>query len=152
MFETVFCGMKTFTLSLTTDLLTCLLACQFTSQCFELFDCFCFFGGLNDFCSRKLFGTAASTQIASQAFSHIRTVRAFGTERKEVKRYDNALQEILERGLINALASTVTFALANYLDLGANALLLYLKNSSLRCITTPDDLKDAQNKNMQQKN
>jgi len=67
----------------------------------------------------------ASTQIASQAFTNIRTIRAFGTEKKELKKYDNALQEILERGLINALVSALTFGLADYLDLGANVLLLY---------------------------
>ena len=67
----------------------------------------------------------SSTQIAQQAFSNIRTVRAFGTEIKEIKNYDNALQEILERGLINAIASTITFSLTNYLDLGCSILILY---------------------------
>jgi len=67
----------------------------------------------------------SSTQIASQAFSNIRTVRAFGTEEKEVKHFDNALQEVLERGLLGAIGSTITFTLTNYLDLGANVLILY---------------------------
>eukprot|EP01083_Nonionella_stella_P181393 649653_1 len=73
----------------------------------------------------------SSTQIATQAFSNIRTVRAFGTEQREITHYDNALQEILERGLIDAVASTATFALTNYLDLGAGVLILYFGGSSI---------------------
>jgi len=41
------------------------------------------------------------------------------------------LQEILERGLMNAIASTATFALTNYLDLGAGVLILYFGGMSI---------------------
>ena len=58
-------------------------------------------------------------------------MRAFGTEAREIAKYDNALQEILERGLINSIASTATFALTNYLDLGAGVLILYFGGMSI---------------------
>ncbi len=39
--------------------------------------------------------------------------------------------KLLERGLINAIASTATFALTNYLDLGAGILILYFGGISI---------------------
>ncbi|ETO07511.1 ATP-binding cassette transporter, subfamily B, member 3, group TAP protein PpABCB3 [Reticulomyxa filosa] len=96
-----------------------------------------------------------ANNVANQSISNIRTVRAFGCEQKEVRKFDDALNEALQRGILDAFAGTGTlypkrlhttfidlficldntinlhilykgtFALTNYLDLGAGVLILY---------------------------
>lgn len=39
--------------------------------------------------------------------------------------YDKQLQQVLQKGILDSIASTATFALTNYLDLGAGVLILW---------------------------
>jgi hypothetical protein len=58
-------------------------------------------------------------QVASEAFQNIRTVRAFSTEFLEIRRYNAAIAEALRNGIRDAWGGAGTYALTNYLDLGA---------------------------------
>ena len=73
----------------------------------------------------------SSTTIASQAFSNIRTVRSFGCEDKEINKFDNAMKEVLDRGIIDSITATLTFTLTSYLDLGAGVLILWFGGESI---------------------
>jgi len=68
---------------------------------------------------------AEGNSIASQALSHIRTVKAFGCEEKIMTKYSDANREALHRGVKDAWGNGVTSALTSYLDLGAGVLILY---------------------------
>lgn len=69
------------------------------------------------------YGDASS--IANQAISNVRTVRAFGTEEKEMQKYNESMSQALKKGIKDAFASAGTYALTNYLDLGTSVLLLW---------------------------
>jgi len=68
---------------------------------------------------------AEGNSIASQALSHIRTVKAFGTEKSEIKQYNDANREALRAGVKDAWGNGLTTALTSYLDLGTGVLILY---------------------------
>ena len=63
--------------------------------------------------------------IASQALSHVRTVKAFGCEDKVLKKYSETNQHALHCGIKDAWGNGVTSALTGYLDLGSGVLILY---------------------------
>ena len=68
---------------------------------------------------------AEGNSIASQALSHIRTVKAFGCEKKVVQKYSEANEQALHCGVKDAWGNGITSALANYLDLFSGVLILY---------------------------
>jgi ABC-type multidrug transport system fused ATPase/permease subunit len=70
----------------------------------------------------------AST-VANQAISNIRTVRSFGTERKEIAKYTAATGDALDKSIKDAYANGGTYALTNYLDLATSVLLLWYGGS-----------------------
>ncbi|KAG7365875.1 efflux ABC transporter permease/ATP-binding protein [Nitzschia inconspicua] len=63
--------------------------------------------------------------IASQALSHIRTVKAFGCEDNVVKKYSETNKLALHCGIKDAWGNGFTSALTSYLDLGSGVLILY---------------------------
>eukprot|EP01090_Pellita_catalonica_P010235 TRINITY_DN2169_c0_g2_i2.p1 TRINITY_DN2169_c0_g2~~TRINITY_DN2169_c0_g2_i2.p1 ORF type:complete len:607 (-),score=91.41 TRINITY_DN2169_c0_g2_i2:35-1597(-) len=73
------------------------------------------------------YGDAAS--YATQAFSNIRTVRAFSQEDKELAKYKSATSEALRKAIKDAIVGAGTFALTNYLDLAVGVLLLFYGGS-----------------------
>lgn len=68
---------------------------------------------------------AEGNSIASQALSHIRTVKAFGCEDKVLKSYSETNQHALKCGVKDAWGNGLTSALTGYLDLGSGVLILY---------------------------
>ena len=68
---------------------------------------------------------AESSNLATQAISNIRTVRAFGTEEFEDGLYKEATQEALDKSILDAKASSLSYTLTSYLDLGTTVLLLW---------------------------
>ena len=68
---------------------------------------------------------AEGNSIASQALSHVRTVKAFGCEDKVLDKYSEANQQALDCGIKDAWGNGITSALTGYLDLGAGVLILY---------------------------
>jgi ATP-binding cassette subfamily B protein len=68
---------------------------------------------------------AEGNSIASQALSHVRTVKAFGCEDKVMDKYSEANQQALFCGIKDAWGNGVTSALTGYLDLGSGVLILY---------------------------
>jgi ABC-type multidrug transport system fused ATPase/permease subunit len=63
--------------------------------------------------------------IASQALSHIRTVKAFGCEENVVQKYTETNRLALHCGIKDAWGNGFTSALTSYLDLGSGVLILY---------------------------
>jgi len=68
---------------------------------------------------------AEGNSIASQALSHVRTVKAFGCENKVLDDYSEANEQALHCGIKDAWGNGVTSALTGYLDLGSGVLILY---------------------------
>eukprot|EP00808_Paulinella_micropora_P004913 g72239.t1 len=68
---------------------------------------------------------AEATSVAVQALSNIRTVRAFGQEHNERKKFEEQQLLSLAYGIRDAYTSAFTFFLASYLDLGASVLILW---------------------------
>eukprot|EP01083_Nonionella_stella_P161308 528148_1 len=68
---------------------------------------------------------AEGNSIASQALSHVRTVKAFGCEEKVLNKYSEANKQALDCGVKDAWGNGITSALTGYLDLGAGVLILY---------------------------
>ena len=68
---------------------------------------------------------AESSNLATQAITNIRTVRAFGTEEFEDGLYKEATQEALDKSILDAKASSLSYTLTSYLDLGTTVLLLW---------------------------
>lgn len=68
---------------------------------------------------------AEGNSIASQALSHVRTVKAFGCEDKVLGKYSEANKQALDCGVKDAWGNGVTSALTGYLDLGSGVLILY---------------------------
>ena len=66
-----------------------------------------------------------ASNAANQAISNIRTVRSFGTEEMEVKKYTESTGEALSKAIKDAWANGGTYALTNYLDLATSVLLLW---------------------------
>jgi len=68
---------------------------------------------------------AEGNSIASQALSHIRTVKAFGCEERVINKYSEANKHALDCGVKDAWGNGLTSALTGYLDLGSGVLILY---------------------------
>ena len=68
---------------------------------------------------------AEGNSIASQALSHIRTVKAFGCEEKVISKYSEANKQALHCGVKDAWGNGLTSALTGYLDLGSGVLILW---------------------------
>ena len=68
---------------------------------------------------------AESSNLATQAITNIRTVRAFGTEAYEDEQYREATAEALDKSILDAKASSLSYTLTSYLDLGTTVLLLW---------------------------
>ena len=68
---------------------------------------------------------AESSNLATQAITNIRTVRAFGTEQHEDELYREATTEALSKSILDAKASSLSYTLTSYLDLGTTVLLLW---------------------------
>lgn len=54
---------------------------------------------------------AQATQVAEERIANIRTVRAFGQENSEFKRYDERIEHVLNLGYREAKAKGIFFAL-----------------------------------------
>ena len=65
------------------------------------------------------------SNLATQAITNIRTVRAFGTEEFEDDLYREATTEALSKSILDAKASSLSYTLTSYLDLGTTVLLLW---------------------------
>jgi ABC transporter transmembrane region len=68
---------------------------------------------------------AEGNSIASQALSHVRTVKAFGCEAKVLQKFSDTNKLALDCGVKDAWGNAVTQALASYLDLLSGVLILY---------------------------
>jgi ABC-type multidrug transport system fused ATPase/permease subunit len=68
---------------------------------------------------------AEGNSIASQALSHVRTVKAFGCEDKVLEKYSDANKQALDCGVKDAWGNGLTSALTGYLDLGSGVLILW---------------------------
>ena len=68
---------------------------------------------------------AKANSIATEAFTNVRTVRAFSTEMCEVGKYHQATAEALRMGIKDAVAGAGTYAFTNYVDLFATVLVLW---------------------------
>jgi ABC-type multidrug transport system fused ATPase/permease subunit len=66
-----------------------------------------------------------ASNASNQALTNIRTVRAFGNEPTEIKKYREATESALSKAILDATASAGTYALTNYVDLGTSVLLLW---------------------------
>ena len=67
---------------------------------------------------------AEANSIATEAFSNIRTVRAFSTELFEQSRFNKMMHEALSKTLVDAIATAGTFFMTNMLDFSAMTLIL----------------------------
>jgi ABC-type multidrug transport system fused ATPase/permease subunit len=67
---------------------------------------------------------ADANSIATEAFSNIRTVRAFSTESHEERRFGRSMEEALSKTLRDAVAFAGAFFATNVLDLSASAIIL----------------------------
>ena len=67
---------------------------------------------------------ADANSIATEAFSNIRTVRAFSTEDHEERRFGRSMEEALSKTLRDAVAFAGAFFATNVLDLSASAIIL----------------------------
>ena len=65
-----------------------------------------------------------ANSVATETFSNIRTVRAFGKERSEIEKFNTSTGMALKNGIRDAMAASGTFALTSYLDLSAGVLIL----------------------------
>ena len=68
---------------------------------------------------------ADGNSIASQALSHVRTVKAFGCEEKVMENFSKANKHALDCGVKDAWGNGLTSALTGYLDLGSGVLILW---------------------------
>ena len=65
-----------------------------------------------------------ANSIATEAISNVRTVRAFGRELGEIFRFNESIGMALSKGVKDAIAGAGTYAITNYIDLGAGILIL----------------------------
>lgn len=67
---------------------------------------------------------AQANSTATEAFSNIRTIRAFSTEEYEREKFASSMEEALSKTLRDAIAFSGTFLATNLMDLGSSAVLL----------------------------
>ena len=65
-----------------------------------------------------------ANSVATEAISNVRTVRAFGRELGEIFRFNESINMALSKGVKDAIAQAGTYAVTNYIDLGAGILIL----------------------------
>jgi len=65
-----------------------------------------------------------ANSVATEAISNVRTVRAFGRELGEIFRFNESINMALSKGIKDAIAQAGTYAVTNYIDLGAGILIL----------------------------
>ena len=68
---------------------------------------------------------ARANAIATEAFTNVRTVRAFSTEGTEVGKYRRATAEALRMGIRDAFAGAGAFTFTSYLELFSTVLVLW---------------------------
>jgi len=66
-----------------------------------------------------------ANSIANEAIRHVRTVKSFSTERREIGLYAEASQQALDAGIKDAWGNGLMTALTGYLDLGTGVLILW---------------------------
>lgn len=66
------------------------------------------------------------TGYATEALANVRTVKAFTSEHLEQDRYDEAINNALEKGIKDAFGGAGMYAINSYLELGAAVLILWL--------------------------
>jgi ABC-type multidrug transport system fused ATPase/permease subunit len=81
---------------------------------------------------------AQANSTATEAFSNIRTIRAFSTEEYEKKKFASSMNEALSKTLRDAVAFSGTFLATNLMDLGSSAVLLGFGGYMI--MTEPDEL------------
>eukprot|EP00760_Papus_ankaliazontas_P017425 PhM_4_TR17242/c0_g1_i1/m.15699/K05656/ABCB9, TAPL; ATP-binding cassette, subfamily B (MDR/TAP), member 9 len=67
---------------------------------------------------------AQANSAATESFSNIRTVRSYSMEKKEIRKYEEALDDALNKGIKDAWVSSFVMGWTNLIDLGATALIL----------------------------
>jgi len=67
--------------------------------------------------------------LATEAINNIRTVRAFSCEQIEIKKYHDATNEALSKGIKDAWAGAGTYAFTEYIELSISVLLLWYGGS-----------------------
>ena len=60
-----------------------------------------------------------ANSVATEAITNVRTVRAFGRELGEIFRFNESINLALSKGIKDAVAGAGTYAITNYIDLGA---------------------------------
>ena len=65
-----------------------------------------------------------ANSVATEAITNVRTVRAFGRELGEIFRFNESIHLALSKGIKDAVAGAGTYAITNYIDLGAGLLIL----------------------------
>jgi len=65
-----------------------------------------------------------ANSVATEALQNIRTVRAFSTEKSEINKFSRAVDNALNKGTKDALASAGTSTLTGFVDLATSALIL----------------------------
>ena len=89
--------------------------------------------------NRRIWDSLASANdSANQAFTNIRTVKAFSTELAEQEKYDSSLYEMIGRAIVNAVANSVTYIISEGLELGTMTLILGF--GGMMAINHPDQL------------
>merc|ERR1711959_890193 len=66
-----------------------------------------------------------ANSIANEALGHIRTVKGFSTEHREIAKYSSAGEQALRAGIKDAWGNGAMTALTGYLDLGTGVLILW---------------------------
>eukprot|EP00793_Prasinoderma_coloniale_P000967 PRCOL_00007057-RA len=76
--------------------------------------------------NREIFSKLGeASTVANDALGNIRTVRAFSTEPAEIHKYTTKTREAMQKGVRDAVGGAGSYALNNYLDLGAMVLMLW---------------------------
>lgn len=65
-----------------------------------------------------------ANSVATESLQNIRTVRAFSTERSEIKKFSTAVENALRKGTKDALAGATTSTLTGFVDLATSVLIL----------------------------
>lgn len=86
--------------------------------------------------SRQVYSTiyqalGDANSVATESFSNIRTVRAFGAEDTEIGNYNEAVEVGLKAGVRSAVVGAGVYGYAKYIDLGTTVLILWYGGSAI---------------------
>ncbi|KAF4701510.1 hypothetical protein FOZ63_000105 [Perkinsus olseni] len=86
--------------------------------------------------SRQVYSTiyqamGDANSVATESFSNIRTVRAFGAEKTEIANYNEAVDVGLRAGVRSAVVGAGVYGYAKYIDLGTTVLILWYGGSAI---------------------